>query len=114
MLERMVDRLGHKAIVSHTPTPAQLRSVDVMLLEPAAEGGARLARTARAANPPLPIICASVAAPPVELAALGNGFAGALVKPFTAAQLDAEIRRALTEAGSNRPPEKEEDARRAA
>jgi CheY-like chemotaxis protein len=95
MLERMVTRLGHEPFLVRAPTPAQLRSADILVVEPAAPAGAALARAAHAANPTLPIICASVTAPPPELEELGVVFTATLVKPFTAAQLGAAIEQAL-------------------
>jgi hypothetical protein len=95
LLERMVAKLGDRPILAGSPTPAQLRSVDVLLVEPAAESGAMLARLARAANPSVGLVCASVAAPPPELEDLGIDFAATLVKPFTFEQLEVAIERAL-------------------
>jgi hypothetical protein len=106
MLERMVVRLDCKPVVAQEPTPAQLRSVDVLLVETATHRGAMLAQLARAANPSLMIVCASVTMPPEELTELGIGFAAVLVKPFTAEQLEGVIERALdlpVEAGLSHP-----------
>jgi CheY-like chemotaxis protein len=94
LLERMVTRLGHEPVLVRAPTPAQLRSADLLLVEPAAPAGAALTRAAHAANPTLPLICASVTAPPPELAELGVVFAAALVKPFTLGQLAGAIEQA--------------------
>jgi len=96
LLERMVTRLGHKPVLVRAPTPAQLRSADILVVEPAAPAGAALTRAAHAANPTLPIICASVTAPPLELEELGVVFAATVVKPFTAEQLGATIEQALS------------------
>jgi CheY-like chemotaxis protein len=97
MLERMVTRLGHKSIaLDETPaTPAQLRSADVLLVEPAAPRGTALAHTAHVANPSLAIVCASVAAPPVEFERFGHRFAGYLLKPFTIEQLHSTLQQAI-------------------
>ncbi|MGH2910855.1 MAG: hypothetical protein ACRDJ3_00095 [Solirubrobacteraceae bacterium] len=95
LLERMVTRLGHEPILARVPAPEQLQSADVLVVEPAAATGAVLAQAACIVNPRLPMICASVAAPPSELLELGVEFAAALVKPFTANQLDDAIRKAL-------------------
>jgi CheY-like chemotaxis protein len=91
MLERMLTRLGHEPLAVRMPTPQQLMSADVLVVEPAAPIGAVLAQAARIANPSLPLICASVAAVDPELAKLGVVFAVCLVKPFTAEQLGAAI-----------------------
>jgi CheY-like chemotaxis protein len=95
MLKRMVTRLGHEPILVEVPAPAQLQSADLLMVEPAAPAGAALARAACIVNPKLPLVCASVTAPPPELEELGVVFAAALVKPFTAEQLRAAIGRAL-------------------
>jgi CheY-like chemotaxis protein len=95
LLVRMLTRLGHEPIVVTVPTPEQLLSADVLLVEPAAPIGVVIAQAAGLANPSLPLICASVTAPPAELAELGVVFTAWLVKPFTAAQLDAAIGRSL-------------------
>jgi hypothetical protein len=99
LLERMIARAGDEPVVADTPTPAKLRSVDVLVVETAAPGGAMLAQLARAASPSLQIVCASVAVPSRELAEIVD-FAGALVKPYTAEQLMAIIDQALPESAS--------------
>jgi DNA-binding NtrC family response regulator len=91
LLERMVARLGHEPVLVRAPTPAQLRSADVLLVEPAAPAGTALTRAAHVANPTLPIICASVTAAPSEP---GVVFSASLVKPFTLEQLADAIERA--------------------
>jgi CheY-like chemotaxis protein len=95
LLERMVTRLGHEPIVVGVPTPEQLMSADLMVVEPAAPVGAVLAQAACIASPSLPLICASVAAAPPELAELGVVFAACLLKPFILRQLAAAIDEAL-------------------
>jgi hypothetical protein len=95
LLVRMLSRLGHEPIVVTVPAPGQLLSADVLVVEPAAPIGAVLAQAAGLVNPSLPLICASVAAPPSELAELGVVFAASLAKPFTAEELHAAIGRSL-------------------
>jgi CheY-like chemotaxis protein len=95
LLERMVTRLGHEPMLVRVPAPEQLQSADVLVVEPAAPIGVVLAQAACIVNPALPLICASVTAPPPELAELGVVFAAALVKPFTAGQLGVAIEQAL-------------------
>src|ERR1700677_2927248 len=75
LLERMIARLGHEPFLVRAPTPAQLRSADILVVEPAAPAGAALTRAARAG--------------------LGVVFAANVVKPFTAAQLGAAVEQAL-------------------
>jgi CheY-like chemotaxis protein len=95
LLVRMLGRLGHEPVVVTVPAPEQLLNADVLVVEPAAPIGAVLAQAARLVNPSLPLVCASVAAPPAELAELGVVFAASLVKPFTTAQLSVAINRSL-------------------
>jgi len=95
LLARMLTRLGHEPIVVTVPAPELLLSADVLVVEPAAPIGAVLTQAAGLVNPALPMICASVASPPAELAELGIVFAASLVKPFTAEQLAAAIGRSL-------------------
>jgi hypothetical protein len=95
LLARMLTRLGHEPILVTVPAPEQLLSADVLVVEPAAPVGVVLAQAAQLVNPSLPLICASVAGPPAELAELGVVFAASLVKPFTAEQLGAAINQCL-------------------
>lgn len=91
----MVARLGHEPVAVRVPSPEQLMSADVFLLEPAALIGVTMAQAASIVNPSLPLVCASVAEPPAELAELGVMFSASLVKPFTSEQLSDAIERAL-------------------
>jgi hypothetical protein len=95
LLERMAARLGHDPVAVRVPTPEHLTSADVFVVEPAAALGAVLAQAASIADPSLPIVCASVTAPPPELAELGVVFAACVVKPFTIEQFGAAIEQAL-------------------
>ncbi|HEY7829726.1 MAG TPA: hypothetical protein VIC06_04085 [Solirubrobacteraceae bacterium] len=101
MLKRMVARLGHEPVTAEPrPTPAQLRSADVLLLEPRVPSGVSLARTARAANPGVAIVCAGIAAPLVELSQLEPNLAAIVGRPLGIEQLDGAIRRALVHGNS--------------
>jgi hypothetical protein len=91
----MVGRLGYEPVLMTVPTPEQLTSVDVLLVEPAAPIGAVMAQAASIAVPSLPLICASVSGPPAELTELGVEFDALLVKPFTIHQLAEAIEQAL-------------------
>jgi CheY-like chemotaxis protein len=95
LLEQMVSRLGHEPVVVEIATPEALRSADAAVVEPAVVTGAVFAQAAHLADPSLPLICASVAAPPPELAELGVVFTASLVKPFKLDQLRASIDLAL-------------------
>lgn len=95
LLERLVVALGHEAVaVLERPTPARLRSVDVLLVEPAG-GGVSLARTARAANPAVAILCAGVATPSFKFRQLEPNLVGFITKPFVPEQLYVAIHQAL-------------------
>ncbi|HEV3070398.1 MAG TPA: hypothetical protein VGY76_03110 [Solirubrobacteraceae bacterium] len=95
VLERLVVALGHEAMaVLERPTPARLRSADVLLVE-SAGSGASLARTARVANPAVAILCAGVAIPSFELKQLEPNLVGFITKPFIPEQLYAAIYQAL-------------------
>lgn len=102
LLERMVARLGHEPMSMRIPTPEDLTSGDVFILEPTDHVAAAFAQSASLAAPSLPLICASVAAPAEVLAELGVEFVACIVKPFTLDQLDGAIRQALA-VGRARP-----------
>jgi DNA-binding NarL/FixJ family response regulator len=96
-LKHLIVRFGHEAVaIESSPTPAKLRSADVLLMEPASSG-VSLARTARAANPSVAILCAGVAIPTCELTQLEPNLAGFVTKPLNPDQLDAAIQRALVQ-----------------
>jgi CheY-like chemotaxis protein len=96
MLVRMVAGLGYEAVaVSEPPTPAQLRAVDVLLLEPASPTAAALARTALAANPSLAILGEGATPSPQDSDWSDASLVGQLAKPFTSEQLDAALQQAL-------------------
>jgi hypothetical protein len=91
LLERMVIRIGHEPILARVPVSEQLQGIDLLVVEPAAPTGVALAQAARIVDPTLPLICASVEAPPADLAELGVVFAAALLKPFTVEQFSDAI-----------------------
>lgn len=88
----MVARLGYEPVaIDSRPTPAQLRSVDALLIEPASPIGVELARTARAASPALAIVGHGALPPTRREQDRWRRVAtpvGHLAKPFTSAQLD--------------------------
>ncbi len=88
--------------VARVTIPQQLTYADVLVVEPATPVGAVHAQAMCIVNPSLPIICASITAPPPELTELGVVFAASLVKPFTLEQLGAAIEEALL--GRQRAP----------
>lgn len=96
ILVGMVARLGYEPVTADLPpTPAQLRSADVLLVEPAAPAGRALARTARAANPTIAIISEGSTPLPEGIDRRGAGATVHLVKPFTIEQLDGALQRAF-------------------
>ncbi len=100
LLVRMVERLGHESLAPRVAAPRDLRSADLFVLEPAAPLGTALAQAARLLAPSLPLICASVQAPPPGLLASGVVFEACLVKPFTLEQLGGAIDQALCRRGA--------------
>ena len=102
LLEHMVTRLGHEPLVVKVTIPQQLTYADVLVVEPATPVGAVHAQAMCIVNPSLSIICASITAPPPELAELGVVFAASLVKPFTLEQLGSAIEKALLAGSANR------------
>jgi CheY-like chemotaxis protein len=101
MLVRIVARLGYEPmVVDDFPTPAKLRSADVLLVEPTSPDRIALTRTARAANPTLAIISEGAATIPTEIDR-DDGPVAHLAKPFTIEQLDGALQRAIVP--SDRP-----------
>jgi hypothetical protein len=111
LVERMVTRLGHEPIVLRVTAPQQLMYADVLVVEPATPVGAVHAQAMCMVNPSLPIICASITAPPPELAELGVVFAASLVKPFTLEQLGGAIEEALLAGSAHRGNRPRQDLR---
>lgn len=95
LLGRMVARLGYEPAIVRVPTPEQLAGAAAMIVEPAAPIGMALAQAASIAAPRLPLICASVTAPPAELRELGVHFAASLTHPFSLTQLGEVLERVL-------------------
>lgn len=95
LLQRMLTRLGHEPVVVDVPGTNQLRSADILIVEPVDPVGAALSQAASLARPSLPLICASVTEPSAALAELGVVFSACLTKPFTIKQLEAAIDQAL-------------------
>ncbi len=105
MLVRIVARLGYEPmVVEDSPTPAKLRSADVLLVEPSSPAQIALTRTARAANPALAIISAGAVALPEGMGRYGDGPIVHLAKPFTIEQLDGALQRTLVHRDRSRRP----------
>jgi CheY-like chemotaxis protein len=90
----MVARLGYEPVLvgEESPTPARLRSADVLLVEPSTSAGRRLARTARAANPSVAILSQGA---PEGIERLGLIPTAHLSTPFTLEQLGVALSHAL-------------------
>ena len=93
LFEFVVERLGHEPICRTRGDAADLPRVDAMLVEPAAPAALELARSLRARDPELAIVCASIF--PAEPAALDLRPLAYLEKPFGLSQLEQVLRRAL-------------------
>lgn len=79
LLERAIVRLGHEPIV-HDVDRAGHDAVDVLLLEPAFNGGVELAQELRSSQPELAIVICSIFPPSRELSELAP--VAHLLKPF--------------------------------
>ena len=79
LLERAVRRLGHEPVV-HERRADDGAEADVLLLEPAFNGGMELARTLRRDRPQLAIVICSIFPPSEEMQDLAP--AAHVLKPF--------------------------------
>jgi CheY-like chemotaxis protein len=89
LLRRVVERRGHEAILE----PNGLRDLAAVVLEPSDVVSVEVAQAARARDPGLPIVCASIDPPTAgsrRLAPVAH-----VVKPFTLAELDRALAAAL-------------------
>jgi len=80
LLERAVRRLGHEPVVHQRQADERRADADVLLLEPAFNGGVELARTLREDRPRLAIVICSIFPPTEELQDLAP--AAYVLKPF--------------------------------
>jgi CheY-like chemotaxis protein len=93
LLERSIRRLGHESLVHDRHfAEGEDAAVDVLLLEPAFNGGIELARELRATQPHVAIVICSIFPPSTELHELDP--VAHVLKPF---QRDA-LEEALTAA----------------
>jgi CheY-like chemotaxis protein len=88
LLRHVVERRGHEAILE----PNGLRDLAAIVLEPSDVVSVEVAQAARANDPELPIVCASIDAPTAGSRRLSP--VAHVVKPFTLTEFD----RALTAA----------------
>jgi CheY-like chemotaxis protein len=92
LLERAVRRLGHEPVV-HGRRSLDGAGADVLLLEPAFNGGLELARTLRRDQPELAIVICSIFPPSAELQDLAP--AAYVLKPFQRDTLEDALQLAL-------------------
>jgi two-component SAPR family response regulator len=92
LLERSIVRLGHEAVTLDRSRAIEGGEADVLLLEPAFNGGVELAQLMRSSQPELAIVICSIYPPSPELSELSP--VAHLLKPF---QRDA-LEHALTAA----------------
>jgi CheY-like chemotaxis protein len=88
-LARSLVRLGHEALEN-----GSAEVPDLILVEPAAPSSVRAARSAREANPDVPVVCASIY--PRQQIPADFRSAPYLVKPISLGKLDEALRSALT------------------
>lgn len=96
LFERAVSRLGHEAVPCCPRTVGELPAdVDALLLDCDPDESVGPAGQLRRRRPDLPIVTCSIysASPPVR----GLGAVAHLTKPFTRAELDQALEKALAE-----------------
>lgn len=96
LLERSVRRLGHDAIVHDRLVCNDDVEIDVLLLEPAFNGGIQLAQTLRTSHPQLAIVICSIFPPSPELQELAP--VAHVLKPFQRDALEEALQAAVTAA----------------
>lgn len=81
LLERSIVRLGHEPVtLDRSQAATTTEAVDVLLLEPAFNGGVELAERLRSVRPQLAIVICSIFPPSVELSQLDP--VAHVLKPF--------------------------------
>lgn len=93
LLERSVRRLGHDPVVHDHTRPLDEHEIDVLLLEPAFNGGIELAQTLRRAQPDLAIVICSIFPPSPELQQLSP--VAHVLKPFQRDALEDALQAAV-------------------
>lgn len=94
LLERAVRRLGHEPVVHERRADGEPTEADVLLLEPAFNGGMELARALRRERPRLAIVICSIFPPSEELQELGP--AAYVLKPFQRDTLEDALKHAIS------------------
>jgi CheY-like chemotaxis protein len=94
LFERAVRRLGHEAVpCRHTPDAVAAEHVDALLIDCDLGGATLHADELRRASGEIPVITCSIYSAGADVQALDP--VAHLVKPFTRAQLDRALERAL-------------------
>lgn len=96
LLERSIVRLGHEPIVHGQRAAATSEAADVLLLEPAFNGGLELARLMRERHPGLPIVICSIFPPSPQLQRLDP--VAHVLKPFQRDALEDALAAAVAAA----------------
>ena len=96
LLERSIVRLGHEPVVHDRRLDDDAEAADVLLLEPAFNGGLELARARRALHPELPILICSIFPPSPQLQELGP--VAHVLKPFQRDTLEHALATAVAAA----------------
>jgi CheY-like chemotaxis protein len=98
LLERSIRRLGHEPIVHDRKRADGEGEIDVLLLEPAFNGGVEVARTMRANQPHLAIVICSIFPPSSELSELSP--VAHVLKPFQRNALEEALAAAVLAAAA--------------
>ncbi|HLX33298.1 MAG TPA: hypothetical protein VKR79_11105 [Gaiellaceae bacterium] len=93
LLRLLLERSGHEVVLPGTPA----RELDLLVLEPASGEGVASARSARADQPDLPILCVSILPDEGEELGLDPPVAY-LAKPFSVEEFAAAVDRQLAPA----------------
>jgi CheY-like chemotaxis protein len=88
LLRHVVERHGHEPVFEPNGT-----SIAAVVVEPADVLSVEVAQTARAGDPGLPIVCASIEPPTPSSRSLGP--VAHVVKPFTLSEFDSALATAL-------------------
>ena len=93
LLERSIVRLGHEPVVHDRRTADTAGGADVLLLEPAFNGGMELALQLRESHPDLPIVICSIFPPSPQLQQLDP--VAHVLKPFQRDSLEDALTAAV-------------------
>lgn len=96
LLERSIRRLGHEPVVHDRRRREAVLDVDVLLLEPAFNGGMELAQSMRTTQPQLAIVICSIFPPSPELHELAP--VAHVLKPFQRDSLEDALQAAVAAA----------------